>query len=218
MSGQARARVALLGNPSDGFGGRTLGLAIAGMTATVTLGSQEDGRANRLIEATIARYNRSRGTSVPARASLRTTIPREVGLAGSSAIVIATLRALCADRGVRLEPDELAAMALAVEAEDLGIAAGPQDRFVQAHEGLLYMDFAGAQTRCEHLDPELLPPLFSPTARTPRPPRATCTETCAGASRLTRPAFARSWARSPSSQCLAAGLCSRAGRLSWESS
>ena len=33
-------------------------------------------------------------------------------------------------------------MALAVETEDLGIAAGPQDRLVQAHEGLLYMDFA----------------------------------------------------------------------------
>ena len=39
-------------------------------------------------------------------------------------------------------PDELAALALAVETEDLGIAAGPQDRLIQAHEGLLYMDFS----------------------------------------------------------------------------
>ena len=51
-------------------------------------------------------------------------------------------------------------MALAVETEDLGIAAGPQDRLVQAHEGLLYMDFADDGWRCEPLDPELLPPLF----------------------------------------------------------
>ena len=55
-------------------------------------------------------------------------------------------------------------MALAVEAEDLGIAAGPQDRYVQAHGGLLYMDFAGG-ARCEPLDPDLLPPLFCAYAR-----------------------------------------------------
>jgi glucuronokinase len=158
-SGEAPARVALLGNPSDGFQGKTLGLAIVGMTATVTLGPADRGAADRLIGAAIKRFNRSAGTAVSAAASLRTTIPREVGLGGSSAIVLATLRALCVDCDRQLDPDELAAMALAVEVEDLGIAAGPQDRFVQAHGGLLYMDFAGG-TRCERLDPGLLPPLF----------------------------------------------------------
>jgi glucuronokinase len=157
--GEAVARVALLGNPSDGFAGKTIGLAISGMRATVTLDRRGRGQTPSLIEATIERFNRGARTSVPARASLRTTIPREVGLGGSSAIVIATLRALCARCDVRLAPDELAAMALEVETEDLGIAAGPQDRFVQAHGGLLYMDF-GDGPRCEPLDPGLLPPLF----------------------------------------------------------
>ena len=158
--GEARARVALLGNPSDGFGGKTLGLTIEGMSATVTLGAVHAGEASALIGAAIDRFNRVAGTAVPGSGSLRTTIPREVGLGGSSAIVIATLRALCAECEHRLDADELAAMALAVETEDLGIAAGPQDRLVQAHEGLLYMDFADDGWRCEPLDPELLPPLF----------------------------------------------------------
>ncbi len=153
--GHAHARAALLGNPSDGFGGRTLALTIESMGARVTLGGGEVA----LIDAAIERFNRTTGASVPIGGTVRTTIPREVGLGGSSAIVIATLRALCAHTETELAPGELAAMALAVEADDLGIAAGPQDRFVQAHGGLLYMDFA-AGARCEPLDPALLPPLF----------------------------------------------------------
>ena len=166
--GHAYARAALLGNPSDGFGGRTLAVAIPAMAARVTL---DAGSGTALIDAAIARFNRTAGTSVPAGGTLRTTIPREVGLGGSSAIVIATLRALCAQTGFELGADELATMALAVETDDLGIAAGPQDRFVQAHEGLLYMDFA-AGARCEPLDPALLPPLFVAYARDGAAPSA----------------------------------------------
>jgi len=51
-------------------------------------------------------------------------------------------------------------MALAVETEDLGIAAGPQDRYAQAHEGLVLMDFAGAAPQVTRLDTALLPALF----------------------------------------------------------
>jgi glucuronokinase len=59
---------------------------------------------------------------------------------------------------MRLPYDELARVALAVEVEDLGIAAGLQDRLVQAHGGLLLMDFA--TRRWEPLDPALLPPVY----------------------------------------------------------
>ena len=60
-----------------------------------------------------------------------------------------------------LGPDELAA-ALAAETEELGIAAGPQDRVVQSHGGLVMMDFAPpwCPWRWSELDPALLPPLF----------------------------------------------------------
>jgi glucuronokinase len=95
----------------------------------------------------------------------RTAIPRGVGLGGSSAIVIATLRALCELHDVSLGEEQLAGTALAVEVEELGITAGLQDRVAQAHGGLTFMDFAGAGSadvhgRYESLDPALLPPLL----------------------------------------------------------
>jgi glucuronokinase len=74
--------------------------------------------------------------------------------------VIATLRALCGRYGITLEPAALAAFALAVEVEDLGTAAGLQDRVAQAFGGLVFMDFAADEARYELLSPALLPPLL----------------------------------------------------------
>ena len=80
------------------------------------------------------------------RIRYRTTIPREVGLAGSSAIVIATLRALAGLAGPPIDPELLPALALSVETDELGIAAGLQDRVVQTYGGLVFMDFARGRT------------------------------------------------------------------------
>ena len=157
-SGRAHARAALAGNPSDGYGGAVLAVSVADFAAHAEV-ARRRGRVSdppsALVDAAVARFGRG-----PCAVRWRTDVPREVGLAGSSAIVTATVRALCALHGHALEPDALAAMALAVETEDLGIAAGPQDRYAQAHEGLVLMDFAGARPRVERLDPALLPPLY----------------------------------------------------------
>jgi glucuronokinase len=93
------------------------------------------------------------------RLALTSDIPRQAGLAGSSAIVIASLRALARYLGVTLDAPTLASLALAAETEVLGITAGPMDRVVQAYEGLLFMDFRPGASHAS-LDPELLPPLF----------------------------------------------------------
>lgn len=91
-----------------------------------------------------------------------TGVPRQVGLGGSSAIVIAALRALAAWFGASLEPAELAELALAAEVEDLGIAAGPMDRVVQSYERAMLMDFRPPRDPRNYrpVDPALLPPLF----------------------------------------------------------
>jgi glucuronokinase len=116
--------------------------------------------ASELVEATVRRFGRSFCTDARRTAvQWRTSIPRGVGLGGSSAIVISTLRALCDLYGVRLAPAELASFALAVETEELGIVAGLQDRVAQAHGGLTFMDF-GRDRRYEPLPPGLLPPLL----------------------------------------------------------
>jgi len=96
------------------------------------------------------------------RMSYRTNIPRQVGLAGSSAIIIAALRALMSWFKVKIHPSVLAELALAAEIEELGIAAGPTDRVVQAYEKVLYMDFTPPIKPESYIviEKDLLPPLF----------------------------------------------------------
>jgi galactokinase/mevalonate kinase-like predicted kinase len=147
----APARAALLGNPSDGYGGAVVGFAFQDFQASVSVGATDDAHPDALP---LLRAAAVRAGAEGAGLRMRTTIPREVGLGGSSAIVIAALRAL----GAEGAPDDLARQALAVEVEDLGIAAGLQDRLVQARGGVLLMDF-GAGT-VEPLDRDLLPPLY----------------------------------------------------------
>ncbi|MET0927295.1 MAG: GHMP kinase [Solirubrobacterales bacterium] len=176
-TGRAFARAALLGNPSDGFGGKTIAMIVRDFAAEVRVREAAQPRvdaeagARELIEAAITRFGRRHRRPPPLAVALATSIPREVGLGGSSAIVIATLRALCERHGLELEPAALAELALEVETEELGIPGGPQDRVVQAYEGLVYMDFGdrSAGPRYERLDPAVLPPLFvAHTASAPR--------------------------------------------------
>jgi glucuronokinase len=156
--GRAFARAALAGNPSDGYGGAVLAVCVPQLAAHADAAAAADALSeppSALVDAAIARFGRG-----PCAVRWSTNVPREVGLGGSSAIVTAAVRALCALHGHALAPDELAERVLAVEVEDLGIAAGPQDRYAQAHEGLVLMDFAGARPRVERLDPTLLPALY----------------------------------------------------------
>ena len=158
---EALARAALAGNPSDGYGGAVLAVTIDALRATAVAGGGLSGvGAERLlVDAAVARFC-SEFDCEPVGVEFNTQIPLTVGLGGSSAIVIAVLRELCAVSGVSLGPDEMAALALSIEVDDLGIAAGLQDRLVQCHGGLLFMDFSGQQPRTESLDRSLLPPLL----------------------------------------------------------
>ncbi len=103
------------------------------------------------------------------RLQYETTIPRQVGLAGSSALVIATLRCLAEAVELTIPEVLLPSIALRAETEVLGITAGLQDRVVQTYGGLIAMDFGSldvdarfgvAHGRYEPLDPAGLPPLF----------------------------------------------------------
>jgi len=158
---EALARAALAGNPSDGYGGAVLAVTIDALRATAVAGGGLSGvGAERLlVDAAVARFC-SEFDCEPVGVEFNTQIPLTVGLGGSSAIVIAVLRELCAVSGVSLGPDEMAALALSIEVDDLGIAAGLQDRLVQCHGGLLFMDFSHAKPRCESIERLLLPPLL----------------------------------------------------------
>ena len=200
---RAYARAALVGNPSDGYNGKTISIIIRNFWAEVVLYEwdtveillTEDDRARfrsvqdlsrdvglhgyyggiRLIKATIKRfvdYCRTSGTALHDRNfSIRyhSIIPRQVGLAGSSAIITATLRCLMEFYGVDIPVEVQPSLVLSVERDELGVAAGLQDRVAQVFEGLTYMDFSPEHERVVHglacfryepLDPALLPPLY----------------------------------------------------------
>ncbi|CAI9596917.1 unnamed protein product, partial [Staurois parvus] len=103
-------------------------------------------------------------------------IPRQVGLAGSSAIVSATLK--CLMKFYNLTDDDLPKSVqpnfiLDVEKEELFITAGLQDRVVQVYEGLIYMDFSRSIMEEQgfgnyvHMDTGCAPPFWLAYLRDP---------------------------------------------------
>ena len=159
--GSALARAALAGNPSDGYGGAVLAVTLPCWEARATVTPAGEPRvepSSPLVEATVRRFTRELGAQ-PVTVRWETSIPQSVGLGGSSALIIAVTRALSDLHEVQLEPAALAAFALAVETEELGIVAGLQDRVAQSFGGLTFMDFSGGPAY-ESLEPSLLPELL----------------------------------------------------------
>ncbi|MEL7158296.1 MAG: GHMP kinase [Actinomycetota bacterium] len=199
----APSRVGILGNPSDGYGGRTLALAVPRFEAVVELepadgveivGLADDAPRWSSVEAMATHLDRhgygtgpqllaaaartfvalAHSVDRPLQAGFRlcyhTTIPRQVGLGGSSALVVAALRCLIEHHGALEVPAPvLPTVALRAETAELGLSAGLQDRVVQSYGGLVAMDFSETEvdTRFgvshglyEPLDPTSLPSLF----------------------------------------------------------
>lgn len=199
----AHARAGLVGNPSDGYHGKTISLIVPNFRAEVVLYEWEDvelvfSEENqnrfrsvydlvrdvklhgyygglRLVKATIKKFveycQRTGRTLHDRNFSIRyqSDIPRQVGLAGSSAIIVATLRCLLDFYQVEIPLEVQPSLALSVENDELNIAAGLQDRVIQVYEGVVFMDFAKDRMVerdgfwCgvyERLDPALLPPVY----------------------------------------------------------
>ena len=197
---RAYPRAGLVGNPSDGYFGKTISFAFDNFHAEVVLyetpeleilssekdrscfgsiaGLVKDVRLHgyyggiRLLKATVRRfydYCRERQIALHDRnftIRYSSNIPHGVGLAGSSAIITACLRALMAFYGVSIPKYIQANLVLAAEAGELRIPAGLQDRVIQVYEGLVYMNFAKEIMEkqgyggYEPLDPHLLPRLY----------------------------------------------------------
>ena len=133
------ARAALAGNPSDGYGGAVVAIPLHDLSAMASISENDrfivrasNVQLAHLLQATADAFTEARSELPSVTLSASTSIPRSVGLAGSSALVIAALRGLAAWIGHRWEPIELAELALSVERDRLGIEAGLQDRLVQA--------------------------------------------------------------------------------------
>ena len=161
------ARAGLVGHPSDAFAGAVLATPVRELAATVVVEASDrlvvgdrsfpdlasllqtaHAGESMLLTSAIARlasWMRDCGAAPPDdgfRMTWQTTIPRSAGLAGSSALVIGALRSLAALWDIEITDDRGPRLALEVEVDLLGIAAGPQDRLVQWHQSTLLMDFA----------------------------------------------------------------------------
>jgi glucuronokinase len=195
---RAFARAGLIGNPSDGYNGKTIAFTVRDFYAEVKLhesetlqliaGDSDNNRFDspaalhhsvtshgyyggiRLLKATIKVFvdycQKNNIQLVDKNFSLEysTNIPQQVGMAGSSAIIIATLRCLMEFYGVTIDKRIQPTIALSAETSELGIGGGLQDRVVQVYEGLVSMDFSRMENvagyQCgyyEPLNPELLP-------------------------------------------------------------
>lgn len=197
---KAYPRAALIGNPSDGYFGKTIAFVFSNFYAQVVLyespelqilpnlrdhsrfknirGLTEDVGSFgyyggiRLLKASIKRfydYCEEGGIALHGRnftVHYESDIPHLVGLAGSSAIITACFRSLMEFYGVHIPKPELPNLVLSVEKDELGIAAGLQDRVAQAYQGVVCMDFdrglmeSQGHGRYESVDPALLPALY----------------------------------------------------------
>ena len=201
---RANARVGVMGNPSDGFFGKTISMSIDNFWAEVRVwptrrlcilphplydpsdfGGLADLRAIigkegfeggvRLLQATCKRfyeYTKLQGIELRSEnftIAYDTNVPRQVGLAGSSAIITAAVRALMRFHGVTeaaMPLVQLPSFVLSIEVNELGINAGLQDRVIQAYGGLVYMDFerthlqAHGRGKYERLALDLAPSLW----------------------------------------------------------
>lgn len=197
---KSHPRAGLIGNPSDGYFGKTIAFLIRNFEAEVTLWESPrleilpaardhsvfagldqlaaDVRVFgyyggiRLLKATAKRFHdycREAGITLDKRnftLSYRSNIPPQVGMAGSSAIITAALRAMMEFYGVDIPLPILPNIILSVEKEELNIPAGLQDRVIQAYGGVVYMDFEESLMKSqghgnyEPMDAALLPPLY----------------------------------------------------------
>ncbi len=193
-------RAALIGNPSDGYFGKTIAFTFSNFKVEVTLNETKKleiipGNRDRMVFDNIdelvseVKQNGYYGGIRLIKAAIKklhdycaennillseknftigftSSIPDRLGLAGSSAIVTASIKAMMQFYGIEISKPILANLILSVEKDELKIGAGLQDRVAQVYNCPVYMNFDKALMDKEGFgeyipfDKKLLPPLY----------------------------------------------------------
>jgi glucuronokinase len=126
----------------------------------------------RLLKATIMafyRYCQNKSLTLDKRnftISYKSDIPLRLGLAGSSAIITAGMKALMLFYKIDIPKPILANLILSVETDQLGISAGLQDRVAQVYEHPVFMNFdrdimlRQGYGNYTMVDASILPPIY----------------------------------------------------------
>lgn len=146
ISASAPGRCGIIGAPSDIYGGHVVSCSVP-MRATCRL---TFGQGESLPEdLTLWRAATVRFPVAPCRVEWTSDVPRSSGLAGSTALLAATLACLLKARN---EPPDLcsiegksrfAELVRDVEFKEAGVVCGYQDAYMGVFGGLQSMDFAG---------------------------------------------------------------------------
>jgi galactokinase/mevalonate kinase-like predicted kinase len=158
----APGRAGIIGNPTDGYGGTLISCAID-RRATVTLSEAEktvieneglqcalhipDDYRNRGDVFDIAKsvlrffnlYDRK------LHITIATDIPKQAGLAGSTAVLSALLRAVMAYLNIEINNYMFAEINRSVELNHMKMQCGYQDAYMTTFGGLNYLDFRGKE-------------------------------------------------------------------------
>ncbi len=158
----APGRAGIIGNPTDMYGGAVLScsvnmrarvrvatapdLVLATGGQTCRIGGWEDlrprGDAFDLARAVL---DSMRLPPLSCRITYESAIPLRSGLAGSTALLVAIVKALLAWQGQYPHAYDLAERCRYIELNYLRVVCGYQDAYMAAFGGLNYMDFRGKQ-------------------------------------------------------------------------
>lgn len=146
IQASAPGRCGIVGNPSDIYGGVVLSSSIpARATCRLTLNGEDDLPEDlTLWNAVTARFP-LKGVKV----EWSTTVPRSSGLAGSTALLAATLACVLAARdetpklGTARQLKQFAELVRDIERNEANVQCGYQDAYMVVHGGLQRMEFSG---------------------------------------------------------------------------
>ena len=146
IEASAPGRCGIIGNPTDIYGGRVLSCSVpARATCRLTLGVHDQLPDDlRLWDAATARFPIKN-----VKVEWSSEIPKSSGLAGSTALLAATLACVMTATGhepalaTPTDRIEFAELLRDVELNEAGVVCGYQDAYMITHGGLQAMDFKG---------------------------------------------------------------------------
>ena len=156
----APGRAGIIGNPTDGYGGSLVCCSIKNR-AQVTIGPAEHLIVENRFGTKVLKWENDFNNQgdyfdivrsvlryfklydLKAKITTTTTVPEQAGLAGSTAVLSATLSAVLAFIGVRHHKYHLAELNRIIELNFMKTHCGYQDAYMTTFGGLNYLDFRG---------------------------------------------------------------------------
>jgi len=164
IKASAPGRAGIIGNPTDMYGGSVISCSISERAYCQLLPSEQsvirmdgdavvlagrdslalDGGKFDLAKAALQALEVDPAAD-KLTLTLRTDVPEQAGLAGSTAMLACAVGCLLAYLGLDLNKYELAETLRKIEADIMKITCGYQDHYMTVFGGLNYMDFRGKE-------------------------------------------------------------------------